>query len=60
MKTDVNVIEILNQFDGEIHKHLEKFIFTARTVGLLKDADVPLTGDSRSSTPSSMSDDSGT
>ncbi|KAM7540300.1 hypothetical protein Aperf_G00000042291 [Anoplocephala perfoliata] len=59
MKTDVNVIEILNKFDGEIHKHLEKFISTARAVGLLKETDIALTGDSRSSTPSSISDDPG-
>lgn len=45
VKLDVNVMEILNQFDGEIHDHLEKLIYTARDVYLLNDADVTPTGD---------------
>ncbi|KAM3187008.1 hypothetical protein ACTXT7_003148 [Hymenolepis weldensis] len=57
MKTAVNVMEILNQFDGEIHKYLEKLIFNARDVGLLKEIDIISSEDSRSQTPASISDD---
>lgn len=57
MKTAVNVMEILNQFDGEIHKYLEKLIFNARDVGLLKEIDIISCEDSRGSTPASLSDD---
>ncbi|VDO13653.1 unnamed protein product [Rodentolepis nana] len=57
MKVNVNVMEILNQFDGEIHKYLEKLIFNARDVGLLKEIDTNSIGDSRGSTPASLSDD---
>ncbi|VUZ47078.1 unnamed protein product [Hymenolepis diminuta] len=56
-KTSVNVMEILNQFDGEIHKYLEKLIFNARDVGLLKETDIISSEDSRGSTPASLSDD---
>ena len=58
VKTDVDVLTILSQFVGEIHEYLEKFIFKARAVGLL--GEVSNSGEqSRSSTPASISDDTG-
>ncbi|KAL5112608.1 hypothetical protein TcWFU_007873 [Taenia crassiceps] len=58
IKTNVNVFDILSQFVGEIHEYLEKLIFKARAVGLLKEVSGS-NGESRSSTPASLSDDAG-
>ncbi|KAL5969078.1 hypothetical protein TSMEX_003200, partial [Taenia solium] len=58
IKTNVNVFDILSQFVGEIHEYLEKLIFKARAVGLLKEVSGS-NGESRSSTPVSLSDDAG-
>nr|CDS23572.1 Integrator complex subunit 3 [Echinococcus granulosus] len=58
IKTDVNVFDILGQFVGEIHEYLEKLIFKARAVGLLREVSGS-NEESRSSTPASLSDDAG-
>lgn len=52
------MFDILGQFVGEIHEYLEKLIFKARAVGLLKEVSGS-NGESRSSTPASLSDDAG-